>query len=131
MVINVDIDNKCWSLRIRPLVLLTLFKILLRYSSKVHLTCNVTPRCFWEEICKTLLLLKSKDGCGIFFILRLKITSWDCLLGSGLQLFFHWKAHLLIFFWSSFNSLPEAFTSWTTENNEVSSAKSFTSEDKS
>ena len=118
-------------MRKRPIVLLTLFRTLLRCSSKVNLTSNVTPRCFWEEVCKTLLLLKTKDGCGSFFILRLKITSWACLLGSGLKLIFHWKAHLLIFFRSSFNSLAEAFTSWTTENNDVSSAKSFTLEDKS
>ena len=93
------------------------------------LTSNVTLRCFWEEVWKTLLLLKTKDGCGSFFILQLKITSWACLLGSGLKLIFHWKAHLLIFFRSSFNSLAEPFTSLTNENNDVSAAKSFTLED--
>ena len=117
MVINVDLDNKFWGLRKRPIVLLTLFRTLLRCSSNVNLTSNVTPRCFWEEVCKTLLLLKTKDGCGSFFILWLKITSWACLLGSGLKLIFHWKAHLLIFFRSSFNSLAE--------NNDVSSATKF------
>ena len=132
MVINVDLDKKIWSLCkiLSYTVLLTLFKTL-RCLSNVNLTSNVTPRCFWEEACQTLLFLKTKDGCGSFFILLLKITSWSCLLGSGLKLIYHWKAHLLIFFRPSFDSLAEAFTSWTTENNDVSSAKSFTLEDKS
>ena len=66
MVINVDLDNKFWSLRKRPIVLLTFFRTLLRCSSNVNLTSNVTPRCFWEEASKALLLLKTKDGCGSY-----------------------------------------------------------------
>ena len=71
------------------------------------LTSNVTPRYFWDETCKSLLLLKAKDGYGSFFHLRLKIPSWDCLIGSV----------------SSFNSLAEAFTSWITEIKDLSSVK--------
>ena len=92
---------------------------------------NVTPRCFWEKVYKTLFLLKTKYGCGRFFILELKIPSWACLLGSGLKLNFHRKVHWLIFLRSKFTSLTEAFTLWTTENKDVSSAKSITLEDKS
>ena len=40
------------------------------------------------------------------------ITSWVCLLISGLKLMFHWKAHLLIFLRSSFSYLADTFTSW-------------------
>ena len=93
--------------------------------------CNITPGCFWEDACKTLFLLKTKDGDGSFFILLLEINSWACLHGFGLKLTFHWKANLLIFFWSSFNSLAEAFKSRIIENKDVSSAKRFTLEYKS
>ena len=71
-------------------------------------------------------MLKTKNRCGSFFILWIKITSFACLLGSGLKLIFHWKTHLLIFFRSSFNSVTEAFTSETTENKDKLPAKCFT-----
>ena len=113
------------------IVFLTLFSKLLRYWWNDNFTSNVTPKYFWEKAWLTLLLLKTKDRCGSFFMLQVKIFSWACLLRPGLKVIFYWKTHLLIFFRLSFNSLAEAFTSWTTENKDVSSAKSFTFEDKS
>ena len=68
--------------------------------------------------------MKTKGGWVNLFDLQLKMTTWACLLGSGLKLIFHWKAQLLTFFKSSFNPLAEVFISWTTENNDASSAKS-------
>ena len=102
-------------LRSLPTALLTLTNTLLRCSSNVNLKSNMTLRCFWEKDWETLLSLKTKDGWVGLFDLQLKMTFWACLLGSGLKLIFK----------SSFDSLAEAFTSWTTENNDASSAKRF------
>ena len=115
-----------------PLIRTRLRFVLLPYYRRlggVNLTSNVTATCFWKEACKTLLP-KTKDRCGSFFILRLKKTSWVCLNGSGIKSIFNWKAHLLVFLRSLMNSLTEAFTSWTTENKDVS-GKSFTLEQNS
>ena len=35
------------------------------------------------------LLLKFRGGCDVFLVLREKITSWACLLGSLLKVIFH------------------------------------------
>ena len=56
---------------------------------------------------------------------RLNITSWAFFDVSGLKLFFHWYAQLLILSKSSFKSICDKLTSWITDNIEVSSAKSF------
>ena len=80
----------------------------------------------WEQFWETLLFLKTEGGWVNLLHLQMKMTPWACLLESGLKLIFHWKAQSLTFFKSSFNSLAEVFTSWTSENNNVSSAKSFT-----
>ena len=39
------------------------------------------PRCFWDVVCITLLLLNTSGGCDIALDLRLKITSCACFLG--------------------------------------------------
>ena len=59
-----------------------------------------------------------------------KITSWACLLGSGLKLIFHWKAHCFILERSLLSSKVVITESWITEKREVSSAKSLVLEDK-
>ena len=126
IVISVVLGNKFQSLHGRPPALLTLANALLRCSSNVNLKSNVTTRCFWEKVWETLLLLfKTKSEWVDLFDWWLKMTSWACLLESGLKLIFHWKAQSSTYFKSSFNSLAEVFTSWTTDNNDVSSAKSF------
>ena len=124
IMISVSLDNKFQSLRKRSTALLTLANILLKWSSNVNLKSNMTPRCFWEKLWQTLLL-KTKGGWVDLLDLQLKIISCACLLWSRLKLIFHWKAHSLTFFKSSFNSFTEVFTSWKTENNDVSSAKCF------
>ena len=55
-------------------------------------------------------------------LLREKINSCACLVGSGLKFIFHWNAHSPIFFKSLFRSIFEASTFVTTEKSEVSSA---------
>ena len=52
-----------------------------------------------------------------------KITSFACLLGSGLNCIFHRKTHLLIFSKSEFNCFADISISQTFEKKEVSSAK--------
>ena len=65
-----------------------------------------------------------------FFSFLEKITSWACLLGSGLKLIFHWKAHCFILERSLLSSKVVITESWITEKKEVSSAKSLVLEDK-
>ena len=45
-----------------------------------------------------------------------------CLLGSGLNNIFHWKAHLLILFKSLLNSVSEKFRLYLLKKSDVSSA---------
>ena len=59
-----------------------------------------------------------------------KITSWACLLESGLKLIFHWEAHYFILERSLLSSKVVITESWITEKREVSSAKSLVLEDK-
>ena len=73
------------------------------------------PGVFEKRIERNYYPWTTKDGWVGLFDLQLKMTFWACLLGSGLKLIFK----------SSFDSLAEAFTSWTTENNDASSAKRF------
>ena len=61
----------------------------------------------------------------LFFNLRLKMTSWACLVVSGLKFIFHWVAQLLILSKSLLRLFVEVWMSCITENKDVSSAKSF------
>ena len=61
-----------------------------------------------------------------FVIFLENIASLSCLLWSGLNDIFRWYAHSDIFCKSLFNSFAEVLGSWTMENNDVSSANSFT-----
>ena len=70
-----------------------------------------------------LLLFKLNGGWKLFFDFLEKITSFVCLLESGLICIFYWKAHFLIFSWPEFNSFADISISWTFEKREVSSAK--------
>ena len=87
------------------------------------------PRCSWDLVCITLLLLNTSGGCEIALDFRLKVTSCASFLWSVLKLIFHWKAHLFIFAKSLFSSRAEVLLSWITENKDLSSANSLTFED--
>ena len=50
---------------------------------------RMIPRCFWDVVCMTLLLLNTSGGCDIALDFQLKITSCACFLGSGLKLVSH------------------------------------------
>ena len=109
MVINVVLGNKFWSLWKRPMVLLTFLKIFRRCSSKNNLKSMVTLKCFSELVWDKVVLLKTRGG---YFIFRLNINSWACLLASALKLIFCWKAQSLNFFRSPFSSFADTFISW-------------------
>ena len=115
-------------LRERSMVLLTFLKTFRRCSSNVDLKSKVIPKCFWELTWDTILLLKTSDGWILLFIFG--ITSWACLLTSGLKLNFHWKVQFLIFLRSTFSTLGDTFTWWVTKNKDVLSANSLTLDDK-
>ena len=87
---------------------LFLISTLIKFSSKLRLESRMIPIWFWGVVWLTVLLLKVKGRWFIFlvylpwsynikFMFLLKISSWTCLLGSGLKLIFHWYAELLIF----------------------------------
>ena len=125
MIINDVLGKLSWSLRRSPIVLFTLFCTFFRCKLKSNLVSNIIPRCFWVDDDLTKFSLKYNGGWSILLIFLLKITSWACFLGSGLNLIFHWKAQSLIFIKSLFRSFAVEFIFWTTENREVSSANNF------
>ena len=98
---------------------------------KSYLVSNTIPRWFWEEDDLTKLWLKSNSGSLILLIFLLKITSWACLLGSGLKFSFYRKAQSLLILKSLLKSVVVELISWTTEKREVSSANNFGFEVKS
>ena len=117
-----DLGNMWWSFLNERIFLLTLLTILLRYFWKSSLVFIL--KCFWVIDCDIMLLLKINEGWDDFWILREKITSWDCLLGCGLRLVFHWKAQLFILFKSSFKLFADKSLSNITEKRDVTSGKS-------
>ena len=86
IVSSADLGRIFWSLRRSPIVLFTLFIIILKWSSKDKRLSRTTPKCFCELVSDTLLLLKARGGWYSFFAFLLNITSWACLLGSGLKI---------------------------------------------
>ena len=69
--------------------------------------------------------LSTNEEWYISFVLRIKITSWACLVWSGLKFIFVWKARLFSFSKSLLWSFAGVWVSFTTEKKEVSSANSF------
>ena len=112
-------------------VLLILFDTLVKCLSNVNLLSNVNPKWFCDDAWETLLLLKCIVGWQIIFSFLEKITSWACLLGSGLKLIFHWKVHCFILKISLLSSKVVITVSWITKKRDVSSCKSLVLEDKS
>ena len=129
IVINTGLGKVFYNFCNSPIVLFTLVVIAFKCSSKVRAS-RYMPRCFWYVDCKTMLLLECNKGWQNFLVFLLKIISWTFLLWSGLKLIFHWKAHLLIWYKSLFNSFAEVSTSCITENKDVSSASNFEFDDK-
>ena len=58
------------------------------------------------------------------------MTSWACLVKSGLNNIFHLKTHSDFFLRSSFNKFANFDKSYTVENNKVSSASNLAGDSK-
>ena len=56
-----------------------------------------------------------------FFVLRLKITSWACLVVPILKFAFHWVAHLFIPFKFLLKLLGEVWMSCITQSKDLPS----------
>ena len=125
IVINDVLGKVSGSLRRGAIVLFTLSCAFFRCRLKSNLVCNIIPRCFWVDDDLTKFSLKHNGRWSILLIFLLKITSWACFLGSGLNLIFHWKDQWLIFIKSLFRSINVEFIFWTMENSQVSSANNF------
>ena len=69
-----------------------------------------------------MIPLKGKDGWDILLVLRLKIVSCTCLLGSGLNLIFQLFAQTLVLIKSFDKTLTVSSLSRITEMKDVSSA---------
>ena len=61
-------------------------------------------------------------GWSVFVFLREKVTSWACLVISGLNITFHLKAHSDIFLRSSFSKFKDSDKSHAVKNNKASPA---------
>ena len=64
------------------------------------------PKCLWWGYF-LMSVTESNRGMRAAFCFLEKITSFPCLLGLGLNYIFHWKAHLLVFPKSEFDSFAD------------------------
>ena len=87
-----DLGRIGWNIRI---VLLIFWVVFFMCSTKFNLKSNVNLRCFRDIIFFKGILLKERQGWSSFLVFLLNITSWACLVNSGLKIIFHWKAQLL------------------------------------
>ena len=67
-------------------VLFTLLCTFFRCKLKSSLVSNIIPRCLWVDHDLTKFSLNYNGGWPILLIFLLKITSWACFLGSGLNI---------------------------------------------
>ena len=93
MIINAGFGKMFCSLR-SPTALLVLPRTLCKRSFNVNLESRMTWRCLWYVWVIVLLLIIRGEWYTLFVFL-LQITSWTCLLKSGLKLMFHWKTQVL------------------------------------
>ena len=115
------------SLRITLIPLLTLFIFSLIWCLNISSSSRCTPICFWVGICWTVELLNRRGGWyTLSSMKKLQITSWACLDGSRSKDIFYLLPQRLTLSRSLFSFCEVLTGSKTTENNEVSSAKSFT-----
>ena len=105
---------------VKPIVLSTLVKIVLKWMSKNNFELKYRPKCFWESALLTGILLKQILGWIFLVVFLLKMTSWACFVGSGLKPILHWKAYLFISFRLSFTLLAVISGTLTVENRDVS-----------
>ena len=96
IVISANLGRRFCNFRRSPKVMFVFKNTIFRYLWSIDLVSSIIPRWFWDDDWEPLELLNSSGGSYISFALRLKMTSWACLVGSELKLIFHWKAQLFI-----------------------------------
>ena len=74
---------------------------------------------FSRLVLRNTSVIKGQMRVYSFFIFRLKMISWDCLLESGLRLIFHSKSQRQIFFKSLVSSFAEIFISSVTNRSDL------------
>ena len=113
-----------WNLPNRPIVLPIFWVIFFMCSTKFNLTSIVNPRCFWDILFFIRMLFDERQEWSNFIVFLLNITSYTCLVKSGLNAIFDWKSQLLITVRSLRKVAVVNLVSLTTEKRDLSSAKS-------
>ena len=85
---------------------------------KFNFMPKYSPKYFWQWIWWNGILLKAGSWCTDLTCFLENITSWACLLTSGLNDIFHLCAHSDIFCRSLFNTSAEVLLICTAENRE-------------
>ena len=106
--------------------LLALEIAVLIWAEKESFESRMIPRCLCSVTFFTGMLLKRITGWSISCLFFERSNSTACFCGSGLNDILQLWAHWLINPRSWFMFSAAAFGSWTTVNNDVSSAKSLT-----
>ena len=88
-MITADQGKRFCNVRIRPIILFTLYSTASRCLSKDNQASRIILGCFWDVACIALLLLNTSGRCNIALDFRPKITSRACFFGSGLKPIFH------------------------------------------
>ena len=74
---------------------------------KLCLSSSISPRCFFGDALRRMLLLSTRSGWSITLDFLEKRTSVACFKGSGLKDISQWKARLLIRLKSLLSSLED------------------------
>ena len=90
---------------------------------------KITPRCVWELTWETLLL-KGEAECVSFFQFSAEYDLLSLLATIWIESHFPLKEPIIDFLQVTVNSIADFFIWYTTENREVSSAKSLALDDK-
>ena len=72
-------------------------------SLNLSFSCSLSPECFWVFTFSTTRFLMYESGCSEESDFLEKITSWACLVGSGLEIVFQCETDLRIFLKSLFS----------------------------
>ena len=107
-----------------PLFAFKIFELI--WPWKFNFSSTYQPRCFWHAVRATGAILKAIDGWHTLTVFLKNITSCACFESSGLKFIFHLYAKWEVIFRSLSSWVAEILGSYTVENNDVSSANSFT-----
>ena len=113
------------NLQMKPIVFEILSKTPFKCLLKFSLLSKINRRYFSDSVWLNWELLKDRLAWTGLLSFLLKITSYACLVRSGLNIISSRHAHLLVFLRASLSSLVLTAKSGTTEKSDVSPANSF------